>query len=434
MRIGTTLPAVTVGLALLLRVLTFASAHSTKPEYPMAPDSFEYDRLARTLLADGRFDDPTPGVQTSRTPGYPILLAGIYKLAGPFPVAVVVVQIVLSAGTVLMVHLLARQLWSPATGLIAGLLLACDAPSISAGHRLLTETLFTFLLVAAVMAVLYRSNSESPPSRGSLVLFGSLLALSALTRPIGILLFGPAVLWIVWRGRSTNSPPGGTIRAIGYALLPWVGLVGGWQIRNGLATERVEVSYGPAKFLLLGRGADIVAQRDGISAPEARARILQTLREAEINSRVSMKDLYASEAWALIRAHPALFLKTQWRWLPELMLGTGAAGLIEALRPAHPLVTLALFTFCALHLLAVYAGALTSLLLAARSGPSSQTAALALLALLLVYFVVLSTGPQTYSRFRVPMMPLLIVCAAGGFHFASIRLSRSKGILGQARM
>jgi hypothetical protein len=48
-----------------------------------------------------------------------------------------------------------------------------------------------------------------------------------------------------------------------------------------------------------------------------------------------------------------------------------------------------------------------------NESPAHRLAA-ALLFGLVLYFVVLSTGPQAYSRFRVPFTPLLALLAARG--------------------
>jgi 4-amino-4-deoxy-L-arabinose transferase-like glycosyltransferase len=393
----------------------------------MAPDSFEYDRLARTFIDTGLFDGPARANPTSRTPVYPMFLAVVYWLAGPSAVSVVLAQIAMGALNVLMVHLLARDLWSPRAGLVAGLLLACDAPSLSSSLRVLTDTLFTFLFVLAVMAALYRSEPETALSSPRALLFGLFLALAALCRPIGILLQVPALLWIGWCARRTAWRRGPTARAVLLVLAPWIVLVGGWQARNAVRTERFEVSHGPAKFLLLSRGADIVAQRDGISPAVARERLQREVDEQASRSAVPVESLYGTRALALITAHPLLFLGTQWRWLPELMTGTGAAGLLEALRPTIPLVSQALASLCTLQLLGVYLGVgACAFLFRFDARGSGNGSALTLLGVFIVYFVILSAGPQAYSRFRVPMMPLLIVCSAGGIDlFLSRRSDRA---------
>jgi len=48
-----------------------------------------------------------------------------------------------------------------------------------------------------------------------------------------------------------------------------------------------------------------------------------------------------------------------------------------------------------------------------------------LLAGLVAYFVLSSTGPQAYSRFRVPFTPLLALCAARGLERTRPRFTAS---------
>jgi hypothetical protein len=176
-------------------------------------------------------------------------------------------------------------------------------------------------------------------------------------------------------------------------------------------------SDGPAKFLYRSRGADIVAQRDGMSYAAARIQLTRTIEEEAQRTGRPVDRLYAGAALDLISRHPVLFLKTQVRWLPELLLGTGAAAVDQALdldRTAGRRVLAGLVAVgAAFQLLLLYAGAARGLWVIRNESPAHRLAA-ALLFGLVLYFVVLSTGPQTYSRFRVPFTPLLALLAARG--------------------
>jgi hypothetical protein len=107
------------------------------------------------------------------------------------------------------------------------------------------------------------------------------------------------------------------------------------------------------------------------------------------------------------------------RWLPELLLGTGAAAMVSDLdldgpdRPRARIGARWLGACAAAQLLLLYAGAGWGLgRLWDEPGAGRLTAVL--LAALAIYFVILSTGPQAYSRFRVPISPLLALAAARG--------------------
>ncbi|HEU0092215.1 MAG TPA: glycosyltransferase family 39 protein [Vicinamibacteria bacterium] len=405
-------------LALSVRAGLFVAASRVHPDSFMTPDSYGYDALARTLLHDARFAaSPVGPPQTRRTPGFPLLIAAIYAVAGEDPRAVVLVGIGISVLTVWLTAWVAGRLWGARAALIAGVLLALDIPSATASRRLLTETPFAALVLAATAAAVGLLVEGRPRAwRGFLM--GTLLAAAALTRPIGLFLVIPAALWLVLCGRTLRWSPRSTAWLLAALALPWILMVGGWQVRNRVAAGALVASDGPAKFVYLSRGSDILAQRDGISVEVARAQLLQSIDDEVKRTGRPAERLYARAALALVARHPILFLKTQVRWLPELLLGTGAAGLSLAFDlgdgPDRPRAWWwALSAGAALHLLVLYAGAACGLWrMRAEAVPVRLLAVL--LAGLVAYFVLLSAGPQAYSRFRVPFTPLLALAAARG--------------------
>jgi 4-amino-4-deoxy-L-arabinose transferase-like glycosyltransferase len=409
--------AALLGLALGVRLALFAAASARDPAAFMAPDSYGYERLAHALLHQGRFADET-GAHTRRTPLYPLLLAAVYAVAGEDPRVAVGLGIGLSVLTVWLTARVAERLWGAGAGLVAGLLLAVDVASITAARLLLTETVFTAVLVGAVAVAVSMVQRSDRPMWPPFV-FGTLLALAALTRPIGLLLLVPAALWLALLGSQGGS---WRARAGAIALLaaPWVVLVGGWQLRNRAAAGTFAPSDGPAKFLLLSRGSDVLAQRDGISPGEARERLAGAIAAEAGRTGVATDRLYLPAALDLIGRHPFLFAATQARWLPELLLGTGAAGLTVPLGldptsdPSRRAARWALSGLAALCLGAVYVGAALALA-GIRSEAPAPRQVLVLLAFLVAYFVVLSTAPTAYSRFRVPVMPLLAIAAGRGW-------------------
>ncbi len=412
------------GLALCLRAGFFAGASSVQAGSFMTPDSSEYDRLGRTLLHEGRFAErPAAPAQTRRTPGFPLLVASVYALGGEDPRAVVAAVTLMSAFTVALAAGLAYRMAGVRAAWIAGILLALDAPSIAASCVFLTDAPFAAWLLAAVAAALGLVLDERPRPRRS-VLFGTWLAAAALTRPVGLYLVIPAILWLVLCGRLRPWCPRATASVVAAFAVPWIVLVGGWQVRNRIVAGAFVASDGPAKFLYFSRGSDILAQRDGTSFEAARAVLTASIEEEAKRTGQPAERHYARAAAALIARHPVLFLKSQARWLPELLLGTGAAGaslalgLDDAPGPARRVARGLVSAAAGLQLALLYAGAAWGLW-TLRDEPARRLAG-ALLAGLVLYFVILSTGPQAYSRFRVPFTPLLAVCAGCGLaHRAS---------------
>ena len=195
------------------------------------PDSVEYDRLARNLLAHGVFsseDAPPWRPDAFRTPGYPVLMAVVYGLAGHVPAAAVALQLVLGSVTAGLVGVLGLRLGlSPRAASLAALAVAVDPVSVLLANQLLTETLFT-LLLAAGLAGLARYWERG--GIGWLGASGLALGLATLTRPLLLFvlplltpLFAVADRRTPWRAWLTRGVP--------FVLLPLL-LITAWAARN----------------------------------------------------------------------------------------------------------------------------------------------------------------------------------------------------------
>ena len=83
---------------------------------------------------------------------YPALLAGLEWLTGRPVSAGLLVQVVVGTATAALAYLIALEYFGPATALLAGVLLAVAPMTSRYASVVLTETLFTFLVVSAVWA------------------------------------------------------------------------------------------------------------------------------------------------------------------------------------------------------------------------------------------------------------------------------------------
>src|SRR6185503_20285707 len=142
----------------------------------------------------------------------------------------------------------------------------------------LTDTPFAAVLLAAVAVALGLASDDRPRARRS-AMFGALLATAALTRPVGLYLVIPALLWLVLCGRLRPWSARATVSVVAAFAVPWILLVGGWQVRNRMAAGAFVASDGPAKFLYFSRGSDILAQRDGTSLEAARAQLTASIED-----------------------------------------------------------------------------------------------------------------------------------------------------------
>jgi len=209
-------------LALLVR-FAWALGRPTNPaSLASLPDQAEYLSTGRNLLegqglkfTDPRFDDV---VWAFRTPGYPLLVAA----CGASVRMIHIVQALLDTSTVLAVFLLARR-WLPKRwSLLAAAIVAVDPFLIYFTGLILTETLFTCLLVWGMVLLVLRNGRWW-------LLGGAILAVSVLVRPGAIAL--PTLLALVaaivsWHPAAaymrSRMPAGATMILLTAAvLLPW---------------------------------------------------------------------------------------------------------------------------------------------------------------------------------------------------------------------
>lgn len=403
-------------------------------------DSHEYHQLALNILRYGSFSqsaNPPLEPEMIRTPAYPFLLACMYRLAGLRPNAVVVIQIALSLVTMLAGCRIATLLFGQRAGLLTGIFLALDPVSLYYSQVILTETLFAAALTLSLLGILYALRR---PSFQYPCWAGMGLALATYTRPtgyyLGILL--PVGLFLaVMRARGWRP-------ALTSAVLMWLMFavpIAGWQIRNYVSTGSAEFSQAKNQYLLIAKAAAIVAVRDGLSLQDAQQRLAEqhaaTLRrDVARSSAAALLESQGRFAQAIVAAHPVLLIRTTLQGAAANLFGpSNLAHLFGsdnmALREAFLRQDFARFalrewitaigswTFGFLFLGVLYAG-IWSLL----KDKEQRNWDIALLALTAAYVILVSSGPEAYSRFRMPVMPIFCVLAAGGY---LCRVERSSG-------
>lgn len=205
----------------LVRLLLIVSFHG-QPIF--IADAREYNAIALNVCERGEFS-VTPGQPTSiRPPLYPAFLAGTYRvMGGENQTAARVVQAVLGLLTALIVYHLAKAMYGApaATWAAAGV---CFYPSlVFTGNLLLTETLFTFWLCLFCWLI---QRHLTTAGVGALFAAGAVLGLAALTRSV-VWLFPPLlVLFLFWaakgrRGTARVTLALAPVLAFGLVIAPW---------------------------------------------------------------------------------------------------------------------------------------------------------------------------------------------------------------------
>ncbi len=175
--------------------LRLGAINRTQVHNPIQADAREYLLYAYNLRTHGIYSRTdtltqrqTPKPDALRPPGYPLFLWSLWNDRRDFFLwRVTFVQAILDTFTVLLVFLIARRTLSFPWAALATLLTAFSPHLISANTYLLTETLFTFLMMLGLWVV-----TMAPDRPWLAPAAGAILAAATLTRPT--LQFFPLVL------------------------------------------------------------------------------------------------------------------------------------------------------------------------------------------------------------------------------------------------
>lgn len=218
-----------LALALVLRVGLVVAT----PDFAPFGDPVDYDRIAVSLSELGSFAptglaDPG-GPSALRPPAYPLLLAATYAVTGQRFTAGRLLGALLGTATVLLVYLLAARLFDRRLALWGAGVAAVAPPLILLNGSLLTESLFTPLVLAVALCVLaHRDRSRWWLAAAA----GALLGLAVLTRSNGLVLALPLVIGLAHQaGRARLAAPAIALACTALVLVPWT-------VRNASAFER----------------------------------------------------------------------------------------------------------------------------------------------------------------------------------------------------
>jgi len=162
-------------------VVGVASVLAT-PRINVFRDMATYDAIGFNL-AQGRGYTSTGDAATGwRVPGYPLFLAGVYRVAGHSTLAVRLLEVIIAGATIWAAWRLSLLAFGSERAAVWAAALAAICPTtLVFAHLLMAETLFTALLALGVIAAFAWRDR-----RGAHYLaVGAILGIAALVRPIG---------------------------------------------------------------------------------------------------------------------------------------------------------------------------------------------------------------------------------------------------------
>lgn len=446
---------VAVGLlvtaALTIRTLLVVGVLATGagPGAFQAPDTDSYLRDAHQLLSTGTFGPPgDPDIV--RTPGYPLLLLPGVSAGSP-ELVTIGLQILLSGLTVLLVYDLGRLLTGDRRiALLAAGLYSVEPLSVLYTSLLLTETLFTCLIVVALdLLARFQSTTRWQDAAWAAVA----LAASAYVRPVSYFL----PLWLGALLLAMALRPGPQRRrrlaqAILFGATAMV-LVGAWQLRNLAVAGFPGFSAIEDINLYFYNGASVLAAEKGLPYYRVQEQMGYLDRQLYLERHPeqigwSEAERYRSMGRAglrILRSHPGEYAFIHLEGMLRTLMEPGAVDYLRLFR-LYPvqggllgeavdrglLATVASLAqqrplaFWSTAALGILLGAYYLLALVGLASRRISFGAKALLVATAIYFVLISGGPASLSRFRHPVMPIVCLFAAAGIVEMSARLERRK--------
>jgi hypothetical protein len=366
-----------------------------------------YDQLGANLAAGNGYRFYPDTAQTlMREPGYPLLLAGIYKVFGNSFAVVKLLNMILAFGVAYLMTLIARRVSSNSLLIFGSPLLFLFHPeTLIAESRGGVEMLFAFMLTLYVLTI-YRAAKSS--RWRDYVISGAVLGATLLVRSTPILF--PVVLfgYLAFAEREGIALLR-VVRHFVLMILTMFVVISPWIVRNYVLTQKFVptasvLGVAAQTGLYLSTHPQVGNVQVDWQASLERNRLAQELgypfRAGYYQYFYSASDEVAFSQYLFRRvvrkyeAFPLLFIKTLALNLFKFWCGgkTGRSVAIDAIVQ---------FPFLGL--------AMAGVVLCIKAGKAKT---IALLALLCAYIVAVSLPILAQARYSEPIVPFMSILAA----------------------
>ncbi len=409
-------------------------------------DSQEYYQIARNVAEHGTFSqstEPPRRPDTWRTPGYPLFLAGVMLVGGGAVSTLIAAQQILGVLNVLLLYGITRRQISDRRAIVVAWLFLMEPYHLYYSMWLMATTLFLTLLL--ITWLIWQIAAERRQGRWFLLL-GVSAGLLILVRPVAILI--PPVLlvgllWRAWQRRgllASAEPSAGTGRfALSYVLGVAV-VLSPWLIRNQVVAGHFALSDQSGVVLAYFKATEVVLWGEGRADDRYAETSLDPNRAEEPHTVWDRIDAELPGRLTGLTEQQRLALN--WRNLAQgnrttvdsFELSRALRGIGLSYLAARPFSTLTCYlTRCGSILTfpmnlafrppkgteparlrsALLAGPYVLLFLGVVAGLVRRRFDYdaAFFPLACTVALLLATAPQIDPRFRVPMIPLLILLA-----------------------
>lgn len=400
-------------LAFISRIIFTAIIASNNPVYFSGPDTITYYDLACNLLKKGNFivdKINNPGI--FRTPGYPLFLASIYSSFGINNLPVVLFQVFLSSIACVLLYYILRRLFTRWVALAGIVLYALDTPSIYYSNKVLSETLFTCIFIVFMLTLTLFFEKKKA---GYIIVSGLLLGIITLIRPVTYYLaFFLIFLFIIYFPKQIK-------RGISYFIvftLIYSSVVAPWVIRNYAVAGYLGISAVKELNLCNFKGAWVEMTRRNEHDIYKIQNELAIKMEKELRAR-NMEDNALNRALVrgdigkeILMSNIPLLINYQIRFTLDVLFSTGAdlVGEVFLNTSSQNFKDQSWFASANLNYL-IYLVMLYTVTLIGFFVSMKKERIYIFLPWLITFLYMLAIHGEFdgRARFRVPLMPLIIV-------------------------
>ena len=386
-------------LFLLASFLRILYAFYLKGDIPVS-DAAGYDVLGLNILKYGEYAFQ-PGIPTAhRTPIYPLFLSGVYFLFGHSYLAVRIIQSLIGGLTCIIIYFIGKKTVNKNVGFIAATISIFYPFFIYYTGYLLVETLVTFLLAVAIYWLI---TSVEKPDWKNLSLSGVFMGLAALCKPTAFVFVPFSVLgFLVILGIRKVS----TYRNIAIYLLFFILTLFPWISRNYIVFQRIIPSTTQLGYALLDGSMLFNAEHQWRIEQEEQTN--PVLLKGKELSEIERDDYYTREALKFIRHNPKHMLKLAlWKFLKFWRLYPHTESIYTY---GHSKTLLVLISLLSYGILLPFS--IIGIMFSIRKWKQFT-----FFYGLIVSFTIIHLIVWSQIRYRLPIMPYMVVFAAFSLNF-----------------
>jgi len=423
-------------------------------DHSITDDAYQYKTIAQNLLLHKVYSlsETPPYLPTGlREPAYPVFLAALLWLFKGNYAAIYLTQIILFVLTVILVYYLSSKIFGEKMARWITFITALCPTLSDFPSYLLTETLFSFLIVL-FMAIIFKAVESNKP--GWYICSGIILAISTLTKSITFLLFIPIIFAGLLYCGNLNLFFKRYFKNFIIFTLSFFVIIAPWSIRNynkfgkpvpsllsgralWIRGVKLDYNFKDIKKELVFSVSEYIGKK---LYPEVKNPNQFLLKEAIVNeekinewaksyNEAEIYSIQLKEALAKIRQHPLKYLAqnfiewlkmTSFLYIPVLnepntieKFGNMENGtfLISAIRGIFKLLAY-LVLFLALFGL---------------FGERKKWRQWIFIGVLILYINLVYSFLFGWGRYNVPFIPFYFMFAVAGFNFIRHKLSHNVG-------